>query len=371
MSVGLVISLLMHACLLGYAVFAVAGTPPLSKMKESIPVADVISPSEFDAMRKGAREGKLEKAAPKDVKDPDEALKDTKRPTPVTAAAPPPPEPEVTPEPPQKVASAEPPPPPPKASPPKPNPDQVALDKKLEDIALQKAKEEEARKEEAAKAKAEAEAKKKEEEKRKAEELKKEEEKRKAEEKKKAEEKRKKALAEKRRREREKRKRELAEKKKREREAKKRLNTSRLAALLDKTPDPRQAAAANPDADPSVKEKGAVKGDPRGRDKTISASEASFLAGLMRQAVSRCWNINAGLDGIQNMVVKIDVRLSPSGDIVGQPQVVNTQSSPVFRDAADSAMRALVQCQPYVLPPDKYAGGWEHMIVSFDPARMF
>ena len=91
----------------------------------------------------------------------------------------------------------------------------------------------------------------------------------------------------------------------------------------------------------------------------------------MRQAVSRCWNINAGLDGIQQMVVKVEVRLTREGRLASPPRVVNSQTSPVFRDAADSAVRALVQCEPYALPDDKYAGGWEHMIVTFDPARMF
>ena len=71
------------------------------------------------------------------------------------------------------------------------------------------------------------------------------------------------------------------------------------------------------------------------------------------------------------MVVKIDVRFSASGEVIGQPRVVNSNPSPIFRDAADSAVRALVQCQPYALPPDKFSGGWEHMILTFDPARMF
>jgi colicin import membrane protein len=71
------------------------------------------------------------------------------------------------------------------------------------------------------------------------------------------------------------------------------------------------------------------------------------------------------------MVVKVEVKLSQSGDLLGEPRVVNNNPSPVFQDAAASAKRALVQCAPYTLPPDKYAGGWEHMILTFDPARMF
>jgi colicin import membrane protein len=112
-------------------------------------------------------------------------------------------------------------------------------------------------------------------------------------------------------------------------------------------------------------------GDRDGRDQTISASEAAFLAGLMRQAVSRCWNINAGLDGIDKIIVKVQVRLTRDGRLMGPPRVVNSVASPLFRDAADSAVRALVQCEPYSLPPDKYDGGWEFMELTFDPQRMF
>jgi colicin import membrane protein len=364
-------SVVLHAALLGYAMLSIAQTPPRDKAPptEAI-VADVISASELNRMRKGVREAKLDEAEAKDVKKPDEAKKDTPKPRPVVAQPPPPASEPPPPEPakPVEVAKAEPPPPPPpapKVEPPKPEADKAALAQKLEELALQKA-EEEKQKEQDAAAKAEAE------EKAKAEaEARAAEEKRKAEEKKKAEERKKQELAEK-------KKRELAEKKKRDdakRKAElakqKQLDTNRLSALLDKTPDPKQAPAANDAPERPTNVKGPVRGDAQGRDSTISANEASFLAGLMRQAVSRCWNINAGVDGIQQMVVKVEIRLTPEGRLASSPRVVNTMASPVFRDAADSAVRALVQCEPYVLPEDKYAGGWEHMILTFDPARMF
>jgi len=363
-------SVLLHAALLGYAMLSIASTPPREAKEPATPImADVISASELNRMRKGVREAKLDEAQAKDVKTPDEAQKDTPKPRPATAQPPPAAEPPPPPEPekPAEAAKAEPPPPPaPKAEPPKPEPDKVALAEKLEELALQKAQEETAKQEAEAKAKAEADAKAKADADAKAAE-----EKRKADEKKKADEKRKRDLAEK-------KKRELAEKKKRD-EAKrkaelakqKQLDTNRLSALLDKTPDPKQAPAANDAPEKPTNAKGPVRGDAQGRDNTISANEASFLAGLMRQAVSRCWNINAGLDGIQQMVVKVEIRLTPEGRLASPPRVVNNQPSPVFRDAADSAVRALVQCEPYILPEDKYAGGWEHMILSFDPARMF
>ena len=383
MSFGLALSILMHAALLGYALLAIGQTTP-REPKEPVDaiIADVISESDLNRMRKGVREAKLEAAQPKETKDPDTAEKQPPKPRPVAAEPPPAEEP---PPPAPEPAKAEPPPPPPPAakaepSPPPqpepPKPDQVALAQKLEEeLALQKAQEAKAKAETEAKAKAEAEAKgkaeaeaKAAEEKRKEEEKKLAEEKRKAEEKKKAEEKRKRELAEAKRKALAKKK---AEEKRKRELAKKQFDANRLSALLDKTPDPKQAAAANDAPEHPTDAKGPVRGDTFGRDHTISANEASFLAGLMRQAVSRCWNINAGLDGIQQMVVKVEVRLTREGRLAAPPRVTNNMASPVFRDAADSAVRALVQCEPYVLPPDKYEGGWEHMILTFDPARMF
>jgi colicin import membrane protein len=377
-TVGLALSILMHAALLGYALLAIGQAAPREPKDpvEAI-IADVISESDLNRMRKGVREAKLDAAQPKDVKDPDQAEKQPERPRPVVAQPPPAAEPPPPPPPPEPAAAETPPPPPPsavakvepppKADPPKPEPDKLALAQKLDELALKKAEEEKAQQEAEAKAKAEAEAKAAED-KRKEEEKKLAEEKRKAEEKKKAEEKRKRELAEAKRKAAEKKK---ADEKRKQELAKKQFDANRLSALLDKTPDPKQAAAANDAPDHATDAKGPVRGDTHGRDNTISANEASFLAGLMRQAVSRCWNINAGLDGIQQMVVKVEIRLTPDGRLSSPPRVVNSSTSPVFRDAADSAVRALVQCEPYVLPPDKYEGGWEHMILTFDPARMF
>lgn len=368
MTFGLVISVVLHASLLGFALVSVASTPPREpKLPSPEPiVADVISASDLNRMRKGVREAKLEEAMAKDVKKPDEAKKDTPKPKPIAAQPPPPAAaepPPPTPEPPKpvEVAKAEPPPPAKTPEPPKPEPDTSALDQKLEELALQKAAEEKAAAEAKAaadaKSKAEADAKAKAAAKEKADKLAKE----KAD--KLAKEKADKLAKEKAAK--------LAKEKADKLAKLKEMDAKRIAALLDKTPDSKQAPAANEAPTKPTTAKGPVRGDAQGKDTTISANEASFLAGLMRQAVSRCWNINAGLDGIQQMVVKVEVRLTRDGRLSGQPRVVNTQSSPVFRDAADSAVRALVQCEPYVLPPDKYEGGWEHMILTFDPARMF
>ena len=58
------------------------------------------------------------------------------------------------------------------------------------------------------------------------------------------------------------------------------------------------------------------------------------------------------------------------GTLIGYPAVANRGASPFFQAAADSAVRAVYQCQPYALPDDKYAL-WRDMILNFDPSDMY
>ncbi len=352
------------------------------------PIAvDMISPSELTRITKGSRSATLKEAIAKESPQNDPTPKEAPRPR-IQSAPPPPPPPAAEPPaptpptPPPPPAAAAPPPPPPAPTPPAPVPDRSALEQKLADLALQQAEdakrdaqakaeaEAKARAEADAKAKADAEAKARAEAEAKAKADAEAKARAEAEAKAKAEAKRKadeaKRQAEIKRKQDEARKKKLAEEK-----AKAQFSADRLSALLDKTPDPRAPAPSAPQPSTDTRAKGPVRGAPEGRDTQMSASEAAFLAGLMRQAVSRCWNINAGLEGIERMVVQIEVRLRPDGSLADQPKVRNPNNSPLFRDAADSAMRALIACAPYALPPDKYEGGWEHMILSFDPKDMF
>lgn len=363
MRLGLAISAMLHAMLLAWAMVSIAQTREF-KIPEPDPIiSDIVSESDLVRLRQGTREAKLDNAAAKDVPKPDEAKKEPPKPRPVAApppppppaAEPPPPEPEVTPPQPPKAAEAPPPEPAPKVAP----TEQAALDKKLDELAMERVIEADKQQAEAAakaKAAAEAEAKAKADAEAKA--------KAEADAKKKAEEKKRRELLAAKRKAEEKRKADLAAKEKAK------FDSSRISALLDKTPDPKQAPAAAPPPTAPTKAVGPVKGDKDGRDATNSATEGAMLGAMMRQAVQRCWNINAGLEGIDKVVVTLEFRLTRDGRLNGQPRVINQQSSPVFRDAADSALRALVQCEPYALPPDKYER-WQHMVINFDPARMF
>ncbi len=89
-----------------------------------------------------------------------------------------------------------------------------------------------------------------------------------------------------------------------------------------------------------------------------------------RARISDCWTPPPGGLGADAIVVKIRLKLNQDGTLEGYPSVANSGSSPFFQAAADSAVRAVFQCQPYVLPVAKYAL-WRDMILNFDPSQMY
>ncbi len=134
-----------------------------------------------------------------------------------------------------------------------------------------------------------------------------------------------------------------------------------IAALLDKQERDEAAGGAvggTPDAAPSL-------GAPTGLANRLSMSEIDYL----RQQISRCWNPPVGVLDAAGLVVKLDLELTPDGSLTRPPIVANTSFDPIFTIASEAAKRAVVQCQPYVLPPEKY-DTWRRMIVNFDPREM-
>ena len=147
--------------------------------------------------------------------------------------------------------------------------------------------------------------------------------------------------------------------------AKKRdFNTDRIAALLNKIPD--AANEPNPvlPSDETLSKK--VRGQSNGTQMTMSVNEIDAL----RARIAQCWSPPPGGLGAEEIVVKLRLKLNEDGTLVGYPTVANSGSSPFFQAAADSAVRAVYQCQPYSLPSDKYAL-WRDMILNFDPSDMY
>lgn len=142
------------------------------------------------------------------------------------------------------------------------------------------------------------------------------------------------------------------------------FSADRIAALLNKIPD---AGAPERNTAPlAPKPAQAARGRPRGLDATMSINEIDAF----RAQVSRCWSPPVGGLGADRLIVKLRLNLNEDGTLTRQPRIMNQQSSPFFLAAADSAVRAVWQCQPYLLPSNKY-GVWSDMVLNFDPRDMY
>jgi len=142
---------------------------------------------------------------------------------------------------------------------------------------------------------------------------------------------------------------------------KKKFNEDKIAALLNKVPDSGPTASKLPDL-PGAKK---VKGNPRGKHLKMSINEIDAF----RRRVSQCWNPPVGGLGAEELSVKLRIKLNKDGTLKGQPRVLNRGASSFHRAAADSAARAVWQCQPYNLPARKY-DTWQDMILNFNPRDM-
>jgi colicin import membrane protein len=350
--------------------------------------ADLITPSEFLRLKKGSEDAKNLETKAKDEPKPDDSKNDTKKPE---NAPPPPPPPSE-----EQVAKAEPPaeaePPPPPAEPPKaaeqpkppardpiakkieeqpppaPAPGPTPDDKKLLEQKLEEEKQaEEAKKkvEEEAKRKADEEAKKK------AEEAKK---KAEQEAKKKAEE------AAKKKRAAELKKKKQEEARKRAEAAKKKFDPSRIASILEKSPDdappkalldkdPRkkgqQASGSSATADKFGKEAGTATGT----DTVLSAREQDLLKGMLKSQLNGCWRPPGTGGGEEVPVVELHWEMNPDGSLAGEPRVMSAPPTTAGQVYTEAALRAVKMCSPFRLPPDKY-NAWRSVDWTFDPRQM-
>jgi hypothetical protein len=116
----------------------------------------------------------------------------------------------------------------------------------------------------------------------------------------------------------------------------------------------RVAAAAPPSSQPKA---------PLGSQLTASEMD------LVREQLSRCWNINAGARDAKDLVVEVRATVQADGT-VSQATIVDQgrMSDPLWRAAAEAARRTFFNpaCTPLKLPPEKYAT-WKDLVVDFSP----
>ncbi|MBL81602.1 MAG: hypothetical protein CMM80_03505 [Rhodospirillaceae bacterium] len=111
----------------------------------------------------------------------------------------------------------------------------------------------------------------------------------------------------------------------------------------------------------------AVKSPQTASVATLGLSELDRL----RAHISSCWQPPIGAKGADQLKVDIQVKLEKDGS-VKQAEIADRQrygSDVLYRAAANSARRAVLDCQPLPLPAEKYQI-WKEFIFGFDPKFM-
>lgn len=94
----------------------------------------------------------------------------------------------------------------------------------------------------------------------------------------------------------------------------------------------------------------------RGRPATgqQGAGQASQATGPQLAAlgaqVTPNWNLNCDMPGMDDLVIRVTVRLSADGDIIGSPRLQDTRSDPTWRAASEAMLRALRATSPFTVP---------------------
>lgn len=137
------------------------------------------------------------------------------------------------------------------------------------------------------------------------------------------------------------------------------FNADEIAALLNRDQPSGGGARRS--------EEQAALGGSRTTGSRLSQSEIDAL----RSQVQRCWNPPVGAIEAETMVVSIRLRLTPSGELDGAPEIVAGGGASVAeRAAAEAARRAVLRCAPFNAPADKY-DAWAEVQFNFDPRDMF
>lgn len=139
------------------------------------------------------------------------------------------------------------------------------------------------------------------------------------------------------------------------------FDADKIAALLDKREAQRNASTgAELSSAPSL---GAVTGSAA----NLSQSEIDAF----RRRITQCWSPPVGLDNAQELVVVFRVLFNTDGSVKRGPDVIGgkpTAAGPIF---AESAKRAILQCQPYTMLRKETYDKWKDMELAFRPSDMF
>ena len=140
------------------------------------------------------------------------------------------------------------------------------------------------------------------------------------------------------------------------------FDQSKIAALLDKRDPSRHATAGDTINNTSS------FGTSTGQAQRLTMS----WVGALQARIKQCWNVPAGVRDAENIEIRVYFELRKDGSVAGMPRLLEGPRNAAGPAIAESAIRAIQQCQPYsFLPPQEYAGGWDRLDITFSSKDLF
>ena len=132
------------------------------------------------------------------------------------------------------------------------------------------------------------------------------------------------------------------------------FDQSKIAALLDKRDPSRQAVTGD------TLNSNAALGLARGK----AADNSATWGALFQSQVERCWKKPYGGIESQKPEAAFAIKLKRDGTLEGMPVPEGTPATPYLRVYQESALRAIIECQPYNLPA-AYFDEWKYFAPVF------
>jgi outer membrane biosynthesis protein TonB len=132
------------------------------------------------------------------------------------------------------------------------------------------------------------------------------------------------------------------------------FDQSKIAALLDKRDPSRQAVTGD------TLNSNAALGLSKGR----AADNSATWGALFQSQVERCWKKPYGGIEVQQSEAAFAIKLKRDGTLEGMPVPEGTPATPYLRVYQESALRAIIECQPYNLPA-AYFDEWKYFAPVF------
>lgn len=139
------------------------------------------------------------------------------------------------------------------------------------------------------------------------------------------------------------------------------FDVNKIAALIDQREPQRMAAAGQElNKEPSL-----------GRANGVAAQLSQNELAAFRERLKDCWTVPVGAENVDKLQVVFRILMNQNGTVRGMPQLVEASASTLGPALAESAKRAILQCQPYTMLRKESYDQWKDIEVAFNPKDMF